>query len=244
MQNTIFHHQDTIQQTFILRGNSINPMIDAATPLLGMTQRLRDMTNLDNAEEVYKQVVNDILAVEHILQTKGYESSSVVSFRYVLCTFIDELAMQHPWNSQNNWGAHSLLVRFHNESWGGERVYLLLERLMSEPQKYKDLLEFIYICFCLGFRGRYKVGIGHTEEFNKIFRRLHDLLYSMQDKSTNIVLSQGESIKSPYKLKKKFSITTLSIYLVAGLLIVYLIYTLKLNSQTQEIINQLNLLLH
>lgn len=244
MKNNILHYEDTIQQAFVLRGNSINPMIDTATPLLGMTQRLRDITNLDNSEEVYKQVVNDILAIEHILQTKGYESGAIISFRYVLCTFIDELAMQHPWNNQNNWGAHSLLVRFHNESWGGERVYLLLQRLMSEPKKFRDLLEFMYLCFCLGFRGRYKVGVGHEEEFNKIFRQLHDLIISMQDKPDNIVLSQGESKKSSYKLKKKISIKTLFVYFISGLAFIYLIYTLKLNNQTQEIIDQLNMLLH
>lgn len=244
MQNTVLHYEDTIQQAFVLRGNSINYMIDAATPLLGMTQRLIDMTNLDNAEKVYQQVVNDILAIETILQSKGYEQGAVISFRYVLCTFIDEIAMQHPWNNQNTWGTHSLLVRFHNESYGGERVYLLLERLMSEPKKYKDLLEFIYLCFCLGFRGRYKVSIGHIEEFNKIFRQLHDLISSMQTKVGNIVLSQGESQKNPYKMKKKISLKTLTVYLVVGLGIIYLIYTLKLNSQTQEIINQLNSLLH
>lgn len=243
MQNTTFQNEESIQQEFILRGNSINPMIDAATPLLGMTQRLRDVTILDNAEEVYKQVVNDILAIEHILQTKGYEPGAIVSFRYVLCTFIDELAMQHPWNTQNNWGKHSLLVRFHNESWGGERVYLLLERLMSEPKKYKDLLEFIYLCFCLGFRGRYKVGIGHTEEFNKIFRQLHNLVISMQEEYGNTVLSQGKSLKSLYKVKKKVSIRALCVWLITSFMIIYLIYALKLNSQTQGIIEQLNQLL-
>lgn len=244
MQNTALHIEDSVQQAFTLRGNSINHMIDAATPLLGMTQRLIDMTNLDNAENVYQQVVNDILAIETILQSKDYEPGAIISFRYVLCTFIDEIAMQHPWNNQNTWGTHSLLVRFHNESWGGERVYLLLERLMSEPKKYKDLLEFIYLCFCLGFRGRYKVSVGRIEEFNKIFRRLHDMLIAMQAKTGNIVLSKGEVLKNQYNLKKKISIKTLSMCLIAGLAAIYLIYTLKLNSQTQEIINQLDLLLH
>lgn len=48
-------------------------------------------------------------------------------------------------------------MHFHNEAWGGEKVFILLERLMREPKRYQDLLEFLYICFSLGFRGRYKV---------------------------------------------------------------------------------------
>ncbi len=232
------------QNTFSLRGESINPMIDAASPLLGMTQRLRDITNLDNADIVYRQVVNDISAIEQILQEKGYETGAIVSFRYVLCTFIDELAMQHPWSAQNNWGTHSLLVKFHNESWGGERAYVLLDRLMGEPKRYKDLLEFIYLCFCLGFRRRYKVATGGDDEFSRIFRRLHNQILALQDDTGGTLLHQGKPLKESYKVSNRLSIKRLSIGLFAGLLVIYGFYFFKLHSQSQDILTQLNKLLH
>ncbi|MDP0699606.1 type IVB secretion system protein IcmH/DotU, partial [Klebsiella pneumoniae] len=74
----------------------------------------------------------------------------------VLCTFIDETALGLGWNQDNGWVKQSLLVHFHNESWGGEKVCVLIERLLGEPKRYLDLLEFIYLCLCLGYRGHYK----------------------------------------------------------------------------------------
>ncbi|MFR2696466.1 MAG: DotU family type IV/VI secretion system protein, partial [Proteus mirabilis] len=41
-----------------------------------------------------------------------------------------------------------------------------------EPKRYLDLIEFIYLCLCLGYRGRYKVSAGQNDEFNHLLRRL------------------------------------------------------------------------
>lgn len=104
-----------------LRGNSLNPMIDAATPLLGMVMRVDGMNSQTMPEHLFAQVVTDVQAVEQLLQEQGYEPGVIVSFRYVLCTFIDEAALGNGWSNKNEWIKQSLLVHFHNEAWGGRR---------------------------------------------------------------------------------------------------------------------------
>lgn len=134
-------------------------MIDAATPLLGMVMRLSTMNSQTMPEHLFAQVVTDVQAVEQLLQEQGYEPGVIISFRYILCTFIDEAALGNGWSNKNEWIKQSLLVHFHNEAWGGEKVFILLERLIREPKRYQDLLEFLWLCFSLGFRGRYKVAV-------------------------------------------------------------------------------------
>ena len=113
-------------------------------------------------------MVTDVQAVEQLLQEQGYEPGVIISFRYILCTFIDEAALGNGWSNKNEWIKQSLLVHFHNEAWGGEKVFILLERLIREPKRYQDLLEFLWICFSLGFRGRYKVAAQEQGEFEQI----------------------------------------------------------------------------
>ncbi len=120
-----------------LRGNSLNPMIDAATPLLGMVMRLTTMNSQTMPDHLFSQVVTDVQAVEQLLQEQGYEPGVIVSFRYILCTFIDEAALGNGWSNKNEWIKQSLLVHFHNEAWGGEKVFILLERLLREPKRYR-----------------------------------------------------------------------------------------------------------
>ena len=46
---------------------------------------------------------------------------------------------------------------FHNETWGGEKFFVLLSRLTDRPGNNRDLLELLYVCLALGFEGRYRV---------------------------------------------------------------------------------------
>lgn len=110
----------------------------------------------DDAGASFAQVVTDVQAVEQLLQEQGYEPGVIISFRYILCTFIDEAALGNGWSNKNEWIKQSLLVHFHNEAWGGEKVFILLERLIREPKRYRDLLEFLWLCFLWDFAGATK----------------------------------------------------------------------------------------
>lgn len=195
-------------------------------------------------DQLYHQVANDIRAIEQLLQAKGYEPGVIVSFRYMLCTFIDETALGHGWNAQNDWVQQSLLVHFHNETWGGEKVYLLLERLLGEPKRYQDLLEFIYLCFCLGYRGRYKVTLQNSEDFDRLFRRLHHQLQQLRGEAPPTVLHKKQSIThGRYNLANRLTIKRVFWWGLASLTVIYLFYALNLHHQTQDILQQLNNLL-
>lgn len=232
------------QYKLSLRGNSLNPMIDAATPLLGMVMRLTEMSGNAMPEHLFTQVVTDVQAVEQLLQEQGYEPGVIVSFRYILCTFIDEAALGNGWSNKNEWIKQSLLVHFHNEAWGGEKIFILLERLMREPARYRDLLEFLYLCFSLGFRGRYKVAVQDQGEFEQIYRRLYYVLNKLRGDAPFPLLHQDKKTRGGrYQLIKRLTVKHVLLGCAAVLATFYLFYLLRLDSQTQDILHQLNRLL-
>lgn len=227
-----------------LRGNNINPMIDAATPLLGMVLRMKAMSETPLSEKLYQQVVMDITSIEQQLQIQGYEPGAIVSFRYVLCTFIDETALGLGWDQDNDWVKQSLLVHFHNESWGGEKVFILIERLLGEPKRYLDLIEFIYLCLCLGYRGRYKVSSNQNDEFNHLLRRLQKQIQQLKGDAKPIILfEKGNNKQSRYRLGKRLGVRYIIIGAAIFAFIIYQIYSSQLNYQTLSIVEQLNTLL-
>lgn len=239
------HYLNQLEQySLTLRGRNINPIIDAATPLLGMILRMQDLSvDIKEPDYLYRQIQTDIESIEQFLEMEGYEPGSIVTFRYVLCTFIDECVMSAESSLAKFWSQKSLLIHFHSEGWGGERVFQITERLMNEPKRYKDMLEFIYLCFGLGFRGRYKVQNANNDEFERLFRRLQNLLQSLNGETGSTRLHMGAKKPGRYLLPKQ--LTTRHILLVAGgvLVIAYLIYLFKLNSQSSSILEQLNMLL-
>ncbi len=101
----------------------------------------------DDAGDPSAQAVTDVQGGgSTCFRQQGYEPGVIISFRYILCTFIDEAALGNGWSNKNEWIKQSLLVHFHNEAWGGEKVFILLERLIREPKRYQDLLEFLAFC--------------------------------------------------------------------------------------------------
>lgn len=241
---SIQYHNKLEQYSLLLRGDNINPIIDAATPLLGMILRIQDLTTpITDPDYLYRQIVTDIQTIEQQLELKNYEPGSIITFRYVLCSFIDETIMSSEPSLAKFWSKKSLLIHFHNEGWGGERVFQITERLMNEPKRYKDMLEFIYLCFGLGFRGRYKVQNPNSDEFEKLFRHLNALLQSLNGDPAATFLNLGEVQASEYKLPKQITRRHI-LFLTCGLiLLAYFFYLLSLNLQSAEILEQLNLLL-
>jgi len=85
------------------------------------------------------------------------ESSQVMAARYVLCTVVDEAVVTTPWGNESEWSQMSLLSSFHNETFGGEKFFQLLDRLSKNPVKHLPMLELMYLCLSLGFEGKYRV---------------------------------------------------------------------------------------
>ena len=65
---------------------------------------------------------------------------------------------------------------FHNETWGGEKVFQLMAKLAENPAGNRDLLEMIYAAVCLGFEGRYRVVDGGRAQLEAVRERLAQIL--------------------------------------------------------------------
>ncbi|HAT1682908.1 TPA: DotU family type IV/VI secretion system protein [Klebsiella oxytoca] len=228
---------------FRMRGQSINPMIDAVTPLLGMVSRIRQLNQYDNVPDLYQSVVTGIQSVEQELHRHGYENGVILSFRYILCTFIDEAVMSKEWGSQSVWSENSLLARFHNETWGGEKVFVLLDKLQEEPQRYRDILEFIWLCLVLGFQGRYRVIPQGQGEYGAVIRRLHGVLYPEAVNAPAVLHLDSGQPSSRYRLRRQITLRAVFFSLCVLLVVVFSVYRSLLDSQTRDVLRQLSELL-
>jgi type VI secretion system protein ImpK len=63
-------------------------------------------------------------------------------------------------------------VEFHNEAWGGEKVFQLLGKLIGNVGANRGLLELIYCAISLGFEGRYRVARNGRAELEGVREKL------------------------------------------------------------------------
>lgn len=63
---------------FKLRGDNQNKMVDAATPLLGLSLRIRSLAQCENIETIYKQAQEEIKAIEMELVQADIEHAMII----------------------------------------------------------------------------------------------------------------------------------------------------------------------
>jgi type VI secretion system protein ImpK len=134
-----------------------NTLVGAAWELLSQVVQLKDSAGRESLQSLNDRLSSGITAFETRALYQGAENSQVMSARYVLCSVIDEAVVTTAWGSRSDWSKTSLLSRFHNETFGGEKFFQLLERLSRDPVKHLAMLELMYLCLSLGFEGKYRV---------------------------------------------------------------------------------------
>lgn len=151
-----------------IRGSGLNPLVDAAAALFCLVGQMRTTAACAGAEALRGRMADKIAEFDRAARAAGAANEQVVAARYALCTLLDETALSTPWGADSQWSRHSLLSQFHGETWGGEKFFLMVERVVTEPARHLPLLEFLYVCIALGLQGKWRVLEGGRERLKAI----------------------------------------------------------------------------
>ncbi|TDV35644.1 type VI secretion system protein ImpK [Paraburkholderia caballeronis] len=159
-----------------------NPLQEAAQPLLRM---LADMpASLDSqaaVERLRALLVREVVVFQKLCDKANLPWKHMAAVRYCLCTALDEAANRTRWGGGGIWAAKSLLITFEGEVDGGEKFFLLIGRMATDPQAYVDVLEVLYRILGLGFEGRYSVVVEGRRHLEQIRQRLLTLISGARD---------------------------------------------------------------
>jgi type VI secretion system protein ImpK len=151
-------------------------LVAAAAPLFLLVAQLRNIVENADIAALRRRVVEQLRRFEERAVRYQARGGDVSAARYVMCALIDEAVMTTPWGSGSAWSDNSLLNQFHNETWGGEKVFQILDRVQSEPAKYIALLKLLDLCLLMGFEGKYRVVDGGRERLEDLRADLARLL--------------------------------------------------------------------
>ena len=121
-------------------------------------------------------LADGIRKFEQQARAEGLPNEQVIAARYILCTLLDESAASTPWGGSGVWSGQSLLVLFHNETWGGEKVFQLMSKLAENVPANRNLLELMYVALAFGFEGRYRVLNDGKSQLESLRARLSQML--------------------------------------------------------------------
>lgn len=130
------------------------PVVAAAGRLILLANHIKTMAVGPDLEALRRTTVAELDAFTKRARALGLEAKSVQLAHYILCAFIDDAVMSTPWGGQSQWSTQSLLVVYHKDARGGDRMFQFAEQMERDPNSEPRLIELLYLCLSLGFEGR------------------------------------------------------------------------------------------
>jgi type VI secretion system protein ImpK len=217
----------------------LNPLLQHAAPLLMAATRLRTTAQHPNPAALRSALSDTVRRFESNARAAGVPNDQVVAARYVLCTFVDQCASSTPWGASGAWASNSLLVQFHNESWGGEKVFQLLAKLGKDVPTNRNLLELLHVVLSLGFEGRYRGMDNGRAQLDSIRERLAVLLRQHAGPLEADLSPKWQGVASNVRLGDGIPLWVVAALTAGLLLILFVVLQFTLNGRTNATFNAL-----
>lgn len=217
-----------------------NPLALAANPLLNMIPQIRVMAYHPDPAQLRNFLVEQVQLFERRAREAQVAPETVVAARYALCTALDETSAKTPWGGGGAWSRHSLLVTFHNETWGGEKFFQLLARLIQDPKKHIDLIEMMAVCVALGFEGRFGVVDNGRTQLETLRRRLVEVINGARGEYARGLSPHWRGVEPDGRAQWGF----LPLWITAGatlllLALIYVIYSFLLAGKSSDVFSSI-----
>lgn len=158
-----------------------NPLLEAAQPLLRALADMPDALASGDVDMFHRLLTREVSSFQSLCNGAQVRHEHAVGASYALCTAIDEAAHSTRWGGgaageAGVWASRQLAIAFHDDARGGDKVFLLIGRLVAGPDEHIDLLELLYFVLGLGFEGRYATAANGRRQIETIRHRLFSLL--------------------------------------------------------------------
>ncbi|MHC5308059.1 type IVB secretion system protein IcmH/DotU [Bartonella sp. LJL80] len=227
--------------SFPIRGMAINKIIDASSTLIALIMRISSLGDYDEVEDLHKRCRSELDTIILELHKEAYDRSTQIAFSYCMCSFIDETVLATDWGERSGWAQKSLLSIYHQETWGGEKFFIVAERLSDEAKRYIDILEFLYLCMVLGYEGKYRPEHNGKLKLEAFMQEIHDIIRKERGYPPEISTFDSTNIIAKDHLVK-WQTPVIAVIMTALIIaiIMYLAYFFYTENYTNGIINDLS----
>lgn len=224
---------------------SDNVLVDEAAMLFSLVAPIRSTASHNDVNGLKKQCINLINQYEQRLRARGVAAETIEQARYTLCCFIDELVLNTSWGGNSDWATESLLSTFHNETFGGEYFFTLLENAIEHPSQDLMLLELQYLCLAFGFVGKMRVEDRGYEKLELIKDRAYKAIRSQRGEPARELSPTWRSdVVQSGALENRLPLWVICSVIAALLLGVYMYLNYQVNDYSDQVHRQLNTLVN
>ncbi|MCK5817740.1 MAG: type IVB secretion system protein IcmH/DotU [Psychromonas sp.] len=209
---------------------SDNPLVDCAGELLTLCCQLMIVESHTDTHSLREECVKLIRNYEDQLKQQKVNSTMIKSAGYCLCCFLDEGILNTEWGGASDWSSDSLLSIFHNQTFGGEQFYTLLDKSIQYSSSQFELVELMYLCLTLGFQGKMRLEDNGARKLEDYRQNAYIAIKEQKDTvSRALSPSWKDRLGQGSELQKNVSLWILNLSFSVLLLVIYLAFNYNTN---------------
>jgi len=151
----------------------LNPIVDAAGYLFSVLGKLMHLKSYRHLDKLQLELLQEITILHETIQNLGYSSEYITVCKYVLCATMDEIISNTSWGGQGQWEAYCLLGVLNQDTQHQDKFFSIMERAIKEPALYIDLMELMYLCLSMGYKGQYHATENGQHQLDQITNNLY-----------------------------------------------------------------------
>lgn len=197
--------------------SGINPLVNAAQPLIALFNRLANSSNTPELSALIKNLHHEMHAFETRARAYKYSAETILIGRYLLTVTLYHKVIQTPWGINDSEAQTTLTRLIPSQNRSEQNVLSLIHRLSDTAADHIDLLELAYCCLSLGFPGNNRSAFD-LQLYNHELQCLYDVIRKQRPnfrKSLHLSpaeLASQELPKSPLAMKWVVSLAVVIIF--------------------------------
>ncbi|RDI48628.1 type IVB secretion system protein IcmH/DotU [Aquicella lusitana] len=205
----------------------LNPLVDAAGYLFSVLGKLKQLKSYRQLNKLQKELIQEINTFQEAVKNQGYNAEYIVVCRYAICATFDDLISNTVWGGHGQWDSFSLLATFNQDTQHQDKFFTILERAIKEPALYIDLMELMYICLSMGYKGQYRSTEHSQFQLDQITNSLYKHIRAYRGSfSKTLSPTPLKAQKSATETIKERPLSLLFIFFITGCIIMTIFISL------------------
>ncbi|RCW88611.1 type IVB secretion system protein IcmH/DotU [Paracoccus lutimaris] len=215
---------------------SDNPLVRAFAALLGIAPELERAMAPENPDLLRTRLQENLTYARDGAVSMGVPLSRADQGAWFVGALLDDVAINTPWGGSSGWPRQPLVASMYGNVDAGNRFFELAEDLLRYPERDPQLLELVFLCLSLGFRGKYRInGAAGEAEIARLRAQMARLMHDRDTADPPLaphwqgVIAEDED--------RKFVVPIWSILLIAAALVtaIYVGLGIRLSGRGEQL---------
>ncbi|MEM8595878.1 MAG: type IVB secretion system protein IcmH/DotU, partial [Pseudomonadota bacterium] len=141
------------------RGSRAHPnrLIAAFGPLLEAAPALQTERPPEDVGALRGRLQKELVEARDAAIGRGVPASLTDKGLWCVAALVDDIVLNTPWGAHGDWARRSIVAELFGQVDAGERFFDRLDATERQAARDGELLELMYLCLSLGFRGKFRV---------------------------------------------------------------------------------------